>query len=113
MPRKRIEDGPNELRIVRESRGLSQMNAAELVGVSRPMWSSWECRARQMTIAQLNTIQEKLTPPLTDIEVEKIRKWWTDHGKPKQKGKGRVEEEGSGKKKRTPAKGGAKKPAAA
>lgn len=77
MPRKRIENGPNELRIVRESRGLSQMNAAELVGVSRPMWSSWECRARQMTIAQLNRIQARLTPPLTDLEVEKIRKWWT------------------------------------
>lgn len=74
MPRKRIEDGPNELRIVRESRKLSQMTAAELVGVSRPMWSSWECRARQLTVEQLNMIQVKLR--LTDPEVERIRKWW-------------------------------------
>jgi|GEM_PF-4421493 len=74
MPRKRIEDGPNELRIVRESRKLSQMSAALLVGVSRPMWSSWECRARQLTVEQLNIIQTKLL--LTDPEVERIRKWW-------------------------------------
>lgn len=74
MPRKRIEDGPNELRILRESRKLSQMKAADLVGVSRPMWSSWECRARQMTVTQLNEIQVKLQ--LTDEEVERIRKWW-------------------------------------
>ncbi len=63
------------------------MKAAELVGVSRPMWSSWECRARQMTIAQLNRIQERLTPPLTDSEVEKIRKWWTRPPKKKRKAK--------------------------
>lgn len=75
MPRKRIEDGPNELRIIRTKRNLSQMKAAESVGVSRPMWSSWECRARQMTIVQLNTIQEKLS--LSDEEVDRIRKWWT------------------------------------
>lgn len=74
MPRKRKEDGPNELRILRESRKLSQMKAADLVGVSRPMWSSWECRARQMTVTQLNEIQVRLE--LSDEEVERIRKWW-------------------------------------
>ena len=74
MPRKRKEDGPNELRILRESRKLSQMRAADWVGVSRPMWSSWECRARQMTVTQLNEIQVRLE--LSDEEVERVRKWW-------------------------------------
>lgn len=75
MPRKRIEDEPNELRLLREKRKLSQQKAADLVGVSRPMWSSWECRARQMTLTQLNRIQEQLS--LSDLEVERVRKWWT------------------------------------
>lgn len=74
MPRQRKEKGPNELRIVRESRKLSQKEAAQLVGVSRPMWSSWECKARQMSVSQLNHIQKCLD--LTDTETDRVRKWW-------------------------------------
>lgn len=38
------------------------------------MWSSWECKARQMSVSQLNHIQKCLD--LTDTETDRVRKWW-------------------------------------
>lgn len=72
MPR--IEDKPNELRIIRETRGMSQADAASLCRVSRPMWSSWECKTRQITLGQMNMIRNKLS--LTREEVLMILDWW-------------------------------------
>lgn len=75
MPRRRKNDQDNALRAIRETHKLSQADASQRVGVSRTMWSSWECRTRQLTLTQLGRIQETLK--LSEDEVDSIRKWWT------------------------------------
>lgn len=57
--------------------GLTQTAAAKLAGVSRSLWSFWECRKRPMSLAQLNRIAIALD--LDDKVINGIRTWWGFH----------------------------------
>jgi transcriptional regulator with XRE-family HTH domain len=64
----------NALRRAREARNLSQARAAEMSGVSRTMFSSWELGTREMTLRQLKRLKSGLG--LSKREVDEIICWW-------------------------------------
>lgn len=72
----RIDDSDNLLQTLRVERGLTQREAAELVGVSRAMWSAWELGERSMRVRQLTAIQEGFR--LSDRKVAQIRRWLSE-----------------------------------
>lgn len=65
-------DRLNALKAARGS--LTQTAASRLTGVSRSLWSFWECKKRPMSLAQLNRVAVALD--LDDREAEAIREWW-------------------------------------
>ena len=66
----------NALRVIRRRKGLTQQQAAKLVGMSRSLWSALECKQRPLTVALLNKIQVAFG--LSDDELLYLRRWWAD-----------------------------------
>lgn len=64
----------NVLRRIRKIRQLSQLEASALVCISRPMWSSWECGTRSMSIENLYRLWKGLG--LDDQELIDLISWW-------------------------------------
>lgn len=65
---------PMSLKELRRSRGLSQREAAERIGVSRTLWSALEMKNRPLQVTLLNCIQDRFD--LSDEDTDRIRRWW-------------------------------------
>lgn len=68
-----IRAAANPLRELRAARSLSQQAAADAVGVSRPLWSSWECGIRELRVPHIAAIQRRWD--LSDREILRIFRW--------------------------------------
>ena len=68
--------GMNPFRALREAFELTQVLAADHVGVSRSLWLAWERKERPITALQLGQVAACFD--LERKDVSWILKWWSD-----------------------------------